>query len=154
MLNYNLSQFAAKQVRFDFYYKNHGQTNETGNRVWIRGSENANWVEAYDLFDNQADVGDWKKALININEVLGSANPVQTITSTFQIKLGQEGYATANSPNPVVDIDDGYTFDNLIVSEAVNDVAALSINSPDKAGCSLVANNPISVKIKAITTPF
>lgn len=148
VLNYNLALFAGKQVRFDFYYKNHGQTNETGNRVWMRGSENNAWVEAYNLFDNQADIGGWKKAIVNVNEVLANANPVQTLTPTFQVKLGQEGYASANSINPEVDIDDGYTFDNLTLNEASNDLAMISINSPDKSGCSLVANNPVSIKIK------
>jgi hypothetical protein len=149
IFNYNLANFAGKQVRFDFYYKNHGQgTSENGNRVWIRGSESNNWVEAYNLYDNQADIGEWKKALININDVLNNAVPAQTLTQTFQVKLGQQGYASANSVYPLVDIDDGYTFDNLVLNEANNDIAVTSINSPGKAGCGLVSNTPISVKIK------
>jgi len=148
VLNYNLSLFGGKQVRFDFYYKNQGQTNENGNRVWIRGSENDAWIEAYNLFDNQADIGEWKKAIINVNDLLANASPAQTFTPTFQIKLGQQGYASANSVYPEVDIDDGYTFDNLALNEASNDVAMLSINSPDKSGCSLVANSPVSIKIR------
>jgi hypothetical protein len=148
VFNYNLSLFAAKQVRLDFYYKNHGQANETGNRVWVRGSENDNWVEAYNLFDNQAGLGEWKKALINVNDVLSSAVPAQSLTATFQVKLGQQGYTSTNSPYPVSDIDDGYTFDNLLLSEANNDIAAISVNSPDKSGCGLVANTPVSIKIK------
>jgi hypothetical protein len=148
IFNYNLSQFATRQTRFDFYYKNHGQLDAPENKVWIRGSENNNWVEAYDLFASQADLGEWKKCIININEVLSSAVPAQSVSQTFQIKLGEEGNNSANSPEPVVDIDDGYTFDKLVLSEALNDVGLIAINSPDRAGCSLSANNPVSIKVK------
>jgi hypothetical protein len=148
IMNYNLSLFSSNQLRFDFYYKNHGQADSAGNKIWIRGSESNSWVEAFDLYTNQADLGEWKKGIININELLNNANPVQAVTSTFQVKLGQEGNTSANSVNPLVDIDDGYTFDNLKLSQAINDVAVLDINSPGKGGCALTASNPVSIKIK------
>ncbi len=146
IFNYNLSQYAGKQIRFDFYYKNHGQENYGNNKIWVHGSENGNWIEAYNLFDNQAGLGEWKKGVINISEVLAGAGEV--LSPTFQIKLVQNGLTSANSPHPIVADDDGYTFDNLTLSEAINDVATLAINSPDKNGCSLTASNPISIKIK------
>lgn len=148
VFNYNLSSFSGQQLRFDFYYKNHGQSNLPGNKVWIRGSESNNWIEAYDLYANQADLGGWKKGIININDLLGNASPSQAASSTFQIKLGQQGYFSANAVNPLADIDDGYTFDNLKLSQALNDVAVLDINSPSKGDCALTAANPISIKIK------
>jgi hypothetical protein len=148
VLNYNLSLFASDQIRFDFYYKNHGQADANGNKIWIRGSENNNWVQAYDLFASQADIGEWKKGIINVNEVLGNAVPAQTMSETFQIKIGEEGNNSANSPEPIIDADDGYTFDNLVLSKALNDVAVLDFNLPDKTGCGLSANNPVSIKIK------
>jgi len=148
IFNYNLSLLSGNQVRFDFYYKNHGQANNPGNKVWIRGSENNNWIEAYNLFENQADLGKWKKGIVNINDLLATALPAQNLTATFQIKLGQEGNTSANNPNPVSDIDDGYTFDNLVLNKAVNDVSVLGINSPDKNGCSLSSNSAISINIK------
>lgn len=147
-LNYNLSLFNSSQLRFDFYYRNHGQADAPANKIWIRGSESNNWIQAYDLFANQATLGGWKKGIINLNELLSNANPAQTISSTFQIKVGEEGSTSVNAINPLIDIDDGYSFDNLQLSEAINDVALLSIVSPDKPGCGLTANNPISVKIK------
>ncbi len=146
--SYNLSLFTAKQVRFDFYYKNHGQANAPGNKVWIKGSESNNWIQAYDLFNNQEDLGVWKKASVNINDVLGSAVPAQSMSQTFQIKIGQEGYTSANTVDPTYDIDDGYTFDNLTLTEALNDVGLLAINSPNSAGCGLGSANPVSIKIK------
>lgn len=148
IVNYNLQSFAASQLRFDFYYKNHGQANAPGNKVWIRGSENDSWLQAYDLFLNQANLGDWKKAVININDVLASGSPVQTITKTFQVKIGQEGNTSANAANPQIDIDDGYTFDNLELNQALNDVAVSKINFPGKAGCGLTASTAIGISIK------
>ncbi len=147
-LNYNLSTYAANQLRFDFYYNNHGQANYTGNKVWVRGSENNAWVQAYDLFINQAGLGQWRHGLININKVLNNALPAQAITETFQIKIGEEGNTSANSANPVTDIDDGYTFDDLLLNQVFNDLAIEKINSPDKSGCGLTSGNPVSVTIK------
>lgn len=148
ILNFNLSLFSNKQLRFDFYYRNHGQPNAAANKVWLRGSENDSWIQAYDLYANQAALGGWKKGVININDVLANANPAQSVTSTFQFKLGEEGNTSVNAINPLIDIDDGYTFDNLQLSEALNDVAMLAINSPSMPGCELTANHPVSVKIK------
>ncbi len=147
-LNYNLINYAADQLRFDFYYKNHGQSNNPNNKVWIRGSENDVWLQAYDLFINQADLGKWKHSIINVNEILGNAIPAQSITSTFQIKIGEEGLTSANNANPISDSDDGYTFDDLKVNQVFNDLAIKKIISPDKTGCSLSINNPVTVTVK------
>lgn len=147
-LNYNLINYAADQLRFDFYYFNHGQANHPGNKIWIRGSENNTWVMAYDLFLNQAAPGQWKHGLFNINDVLSNANPVQNITSTFQIKFGEEGNTSANNVSPLTDADDGYTFDDITISKAINDIALLKISSPDEKGCGLNSTSPISINIK------
>ena len=148
ILNYNLINYSSGQMRFDFYYKNHGQYNYTGNKIWIRGSENNNWVLAYDIYANQDALGQWKHGLFNINEVLDTALPAQIITKTFQIKIGEEGNISANTPNPSSNNDDGYTFDDLRLEQVVNDLELKTINSPDKSGCGLTANNPISISIK------
>ena len=147
-LSYNLLNYAAKQLRFDFYYKNHGQANAAGNKIWMRGSENNNWIPAYDLFANQAALGDWKHSNININDVLTGAVPSQTVSPTFQLRIGEEGNISANSAHPIIDADDGYTFDDLVLNEATNDVGLVKINSPDISDCALTAANPVSIKIK------
>ena len=148
IVNYNLVSYAANQLRFDFYYFNHGQENNPNNKIWIRGSENDKWVEAYDLFINQAEVGQWKQGHFNINEVLGNTLPAQTITQTFQIKIGEEGYTSANTVKPLTAIDDGYTFDDIVLNQALNDLAVKNILSPAKTGCGLTANTPVTVTVK------
>lgn len=147
-LNYNLINFAANQLRMDFYYFNHGQANEAGNKLWIRGSEKDDWIMAYDLFLNQAPLGQWKHGMFNINDALNNAFPAQNISATFQVKLGEEGYTSANNANPIVDTDDGYTFDDIALYQAINDIALLKINTPDKTGCSLTSGSPVSINVK------
>ena len=147
-INYNLLNFSADQLRMDFYYFNHGQANNAGNKLWIRGSENDVWIMAYDLFLNQAALGEWKHGLLNINDALNSVVPAQKITATFQIKLGEEGNTSANNINPVSDTDDGYTFDDIALYQAVNDIALLKISSPDKTGCGLTSKSPVSIIIR------
>lgn len=148
LVSYNLSNYTTRQLRLDFYYKNHGQNDAPGNRVWVRGSENSAWVEAYDLFTSQAAVGSWKRAIININEILNSAVPAQTVSPTFQVKIGQEGNTSANTSNAIIDIDDGYTFDDITLTEVMNDVGIVKIISPDINGCALGAASPVSIRLK------
>ncbi len=93
-------------------------------------------------------MGEWRKGIININEVLSNVSPTQTVSPTFQIKIGQEGNNSANSPEPIVDIDDGYTFDNLVLSEAMNDVAVLDLIRLVKVVVVISTTNPVSIKIK------
>ncbi|MCB0741881.1 MAG: hypothetical protein KDB92_12735, partial [Chitinophagaceae bacterium] len=43
---YNLATYdaATEDVRLDFRFKNHGQENNAANKVWIRGSDQDNWI--------------------------------------------------------------------------------------------------------------
>ena len=147
-VNYNLQNYSNSQLRFDFYYKNHGQAAYPGNKVWVRGSENDNWLEAYDLYANQGDLGEWKQGVFNINDILQNAVPAQNVSPTFQIRIGQEGNNSANSPNPQVDYDDGYTIDDLSLNEAFNDIGLLKITSPDRGGCALGTVNGVGIRLK------
>ncbi len=143
-LNYN----SGNELRFDFSYKNHGQANNPNNKVWIRGSDTDAWIQAYDLVANQAQIGKWKKGLINVNEVLSTALPTQNITSSFQIKFGQQGNTSANNPAPELDNDDGYTFDDVLLSESFNDLTVKEILTPSLSGCNGFGSQPVSVIIK------
>ncbi|MEP7255373.1 MAG: S8 family serine peptidase [Ferruginibacter sp.] len=149
LMTYNLNSYiSGNQLRIDFYYKNHGQDNNPNNKVWIRGSDAKAWVPAYDLIANQGALGQWKHAVINVNDVLDTVLPAQPISTSFQIKFGEQGNTSANVPNPIVDQDDGYTFDDVTVKEAVNDIGMYSIVSPSITGCGAYGSQTISVKIK------
>ena len=151
ILTNNLSAYsvANNQLRLDFFYKNSGQDNLGANKVWIRGSDADAWLPAYDLYANQGDIGEYKAAkAININDIFSSAVPPQNVSSSFQVKFGEEGHTSSNSPHPLTDIDDGYTFDDIKISEALNDIGVAQIISPSNSGCGLNATTPISIRIK------
>jgi hypothetical protein len=145
MLFYNLN---SVQLRYDFYYKNHSQKNQPGNKVWMRGSENDPWVAAYDLYANQAPTGQWKFANININDVLGSAIPPQALTTSFQVRFGQEGQASAANVVATSEFEDGYTFDDLRLTDAVNDIALQQVTAPLKKDCELGNTTPVTIMVK------
>ncbi|MES2430607.1 MAG: S8 family serine peptidase [Bacteroidota bacterium] len=145
---YNFSSQIGNQLRYDFYYKNHGQSEGASNAMWIRGSENDSWVMAYDLLVNQAELGQWAHAVININDVLNNAVPSQIVSATTQIRFGEEGTTSANSPVAETDIDDGYTFDDITLKQAINDISLLKILSPSTGSCVLSSSEQISVEIK------
>lgn len=152
-MTFNLSAYnLSKQLRADFEYKNHGQPDEPGNRVWLRGIDNAGWTNAYNLNANQADLGKWKHASININEVMDTLVINKIISSSFQLRLGQEAFTSANVIDPYFDQDDGYTFDNVKISEAINDVALLKLVSPSLQACGLGSSIPVTIRLKNYST--
>ena len=149
LMTYNLNNYlSGQQLRLDFYYKNHGQDNNPNNKVWIRGSDTKPWVLAYDLVANQAALGQYKHAIININDVLDTVLPAQPISTSFQIKFGQQGNTSANIPYPYLDQDDGYTFDDVTIKEVINDVGITRIISPSVTGCGIAGSQPVSIEIK------
>jgi len=149
LMTFNVASYnLANQLRLSFNYKNHGQDNNAANKVWIRGSDSNPWVYAYDLVSNQSSLGNWKFGIININDVLNAAVPPQSISSSFQVKFGQEGNTSANSPFPIIDQDDGYTFDDVTFAEALHDISVLSVSSPISNGCNAIGITPVSITIK------
>lgn len=149
MMTYNLANYiSGEQLRLDFYYKNHGQENNPNNKVWIRGDDTKQWILAYDLIANQGSLGQWKHSVININDVLDTVIPAQPISSSFQIKFGQQANTSANVPYPYIDQDDGYTFDDVTIKEAANDIGILNIVTPSATGCGNYGTQAVSLNIK------
>lgn len=150
---FNLSSYSTgDQLWLDFYYKNHGNdTVRTANKVWIRGSDQDAWIQATTLDTTQAKVGVYQPSPhIDITTLLKGATPAQNVSSSFQVKFGQEGYTSAT--NVVVDPnspDEGYSFDDITLTRSQNDVgiAALIAPSPN-TDCSLSASQTISFKVK------
>ena len=149
LMTWNLSNYSSgKQLRIDFNYRNHGQAPNPDNKVWIRGSDNQPWILAYDLLANQAELGQWKLGLINVNDIMDTAVVPQTVGASFQVKIAQQGNTSANAPDPILDQDDGYTIDDVIISEAIGDVSVADILSPKRDGCGLTASHPVTLRIK------
>ena len=148
---FNLSNYSiADQLWLDFYYKNQGNYFvRTANKVWIRGSDQAPWIAVYTLDTAQGNIGIYQHSSpIDITAALKGAS--QAVTSSFQIKFGEEGYTSAN--NVVVDqssLDEGYSFDDIKLSRPTTDVGIAALVSPDPATiCTLSASQSISFKVK------
>lgn len=152
LMTYNLGNYVSgEQLRLDFYYKNHGNENNPNSKVWVRGGDTKPWVLAYDLIANQAGLGAYKHAVININDVLDTVLPAQPITTSFQIKFGEQGNTSVNNVNPIVDQDDGYTFDDIGIKQVTNDIGITRVISPSVSGCGIAGPQAISIEIKNYT---
>ena len=144
----NLSSYTATQgLRFDFNFKNHGQLKQPGTGVWMRGSDTQPWVLVYNLSNNQGNLGEVKRVSINLNE-LG-----QTVSSSFQVRFDQISSTSANNATYDIngyDQDDGFTFDDIRIVQASNDVLLTQLVAPDTFNCT-PGNANITIKVKNTT---
>nr|MBP6687011.1 S8 family serine peptidase [Lacibacter sp.] len=145
---FNLSNYIAAQgLRFDFKFKNHGQLKQPGTSVWMRGSDTQPWVQVYDLIKNQGNLGEVKTVSINMNE-LG-----QTMGSSFQVRFDQISSTSANNAAydaDAFDMDDGFTFDDIRIVQASNDLLITQLVAPDTFNCT-PGNANIIIKVKNTT---
>lgn len=145
---FNLGTFDATtdDIRLDFHYKNHGQQAHTANKVWIRGDDDENWIEAYDLYANQNDVdGSFKQTTsIEVSDLLRNVAPLQNFSPSFQIRWGMNGFAQATDNDGL----SGYTFDDVKLYQVSNDMQMISIDTPVVSSCALTANNLIKITVR------
>ena len=149
---FNLSGYTASdQLWLDFYYNNQGiDFSLPGNQVWIRGNEFAAWVPVYVLDSSGANIGVYQPSPhINITKMLSGASPSQSVSSSFQIKFGEQGFTSTNSVIPDGDLDDGYSFDDITITRSVNDIGMLAFITPNVTGiCNLSNAETISLQVK------
>ncbi|HEY4205701.1 MAG TPA: T9SS type A sorting domain-containing protein, partial [Puia sp.] len=149
---FNLSTYSASdQIWLNFYYRNQGIDSVfPGNGVWIRGNDQGAWIPVYTLDINPSNIGVYQAAPnIDITSLLKNAVPAQSVSSSFQIKFGQEGHTSVNSVVTDGDLDDGYIFDDITLTRASSDISALSLKSPVLTGiCNLTNAETISVMVK------
>ncbi|HEV3325628.1 MAG TPA: S8 family serine peptidase [Puia sp.] len=149
---FNLSNYSASdQLWLDFYYQNQGiDFSLPGNRIWIRGNDQSPWIPVCTLDSNAANIGIYQPSPhIDITGILKTASPAQTVSSSFQIKFGEEGYTSTNDVIPDGNLDDGYSFDDITLTHATNDIGMLALVTPDTTNlCSLSNAETISVKVK------
>jgi hypothetical protein len=144
-VTFNLTNYNANtdDIRLDFFYNNHGQPANAANKVWIRGSETSPWVSAYDLFANQNDPGIYKQtSSIELSDLL--LNVGQNFTPSFQIRWGEFGYLPATDKVNA----GGYTFDDIHLYKAIDDIQMLSIDTPIVNSCALSTVTPIKVTVR------
>ncbi len=145
---FNLATFNSftDDIRLDFRYKNHGQGNNAANKVWVRGNDTQNWVEAFNLFTNQNEVdGSYKySGSIEIADLLFNAAPSQSFSTSFQTRWGQYGVQMAADNDGA----SGYTFDDIRLYKVTDDMQMISIDAPVTASCALTANSPVTITVR------
>ncbi|MBI5857673.1 MAG: S8 family serine peptidase [Sphingobacteriales bacterium] len=142
---FNLAAFntATDDIRIDFRYKNHGQLSNAANRVWIRGSENDSWIQVYDLFTNQNNAEGTYKLSTSIELSDSLAAHGQIFSSSSQVKWGQWGqYMAADNESAA-----GYSFDDIRIYRAINDIQMISIDTPTAVSCGLNSSVPVKVTV-------
>lgn len=145
---FNLAAYDAttQDLRLDFRYKNHGQGSHATNKVWIRGSDVNNWIEAFDLAANQSEVdGSYKlSSSLQVSDLLKNAIPAQNFSTSFQVRWGQYGqYSAADNSGYA-----GYSFDDIKLYTATDDMQLLSIDTPVVNSCNLGAAVPVKITVR------
>ncbi len=115
ILTVDLSSYSSSSaLELEFSYMNHGEENHANDRVWIRGSNTNSWVEIYNLYANQGTSGIYNQVIgLDIDSILTNATPPQRVSSTFQVRFGQEDNFPATSRTG----SDGYSFDDIAIRE-------------------------------------
>jgi hypothetical protein len=148
---FNLSNYSSsgEDLWLSLYFRSEGiDFSAPGNKIWIRGSDRDAWIPVYTLPYNPADFGVYRAMPnVNITQTLANASPVQTITSSFQVKCGQEGHDPARSVTPGVN-NDGFTFDDITIRFIRDDVGTLQLINAAVGACSLGASEPITIQVK------
>jgi hypothetical protein len=151
-LTFNLSQYnSSDQIWLDFFYRNQGiDINYPNNKVWIRGNDNATWIPVFTLPATLDEIGIYKPApSVNITEVLANASPAQTISSSFQVRLGQQGITSFNTISPNNTFEDGISYDDIKLTRPGNDVGVRAIiNPPVPSICTPGPAEIITVELK------
>ncbi|PWT77870.1 MAG: peptidase S8 [Bacteroidetes bacterium] len=149
---FNLSGYgSADQVWLDFYYRNQGiDFSAPGNRIWIRGNDQAAWILADTLSINPDDFGLYKPfKSIDVTGILSNASPAQVVSSSFQVKFGEQGFTSVTSVIPDGDLDDGYCFDDITLTKSSNDAGILSLVQPSlSSSCTLTNAETITTTVK------
>jgi len=149
---FNLSNYSSSdQLWLNFYYRNQGiDFSLPGNTVWIRGNDQAAWIAVDTLSILSSSIGTYLPSNnIDITGILSSAVPAQSVSSSFQVKFGEQGYYSANSVITDGAIDNGYSFDDITFTKSSDDVGMLSVNGPNINGiCNLSNAEVVRVTIK------
>jgi len=130
------------RLRFDFMHHELVPDDDTNDMVWVRGNDTSSWFTLVDLYTLHAQAGEIAhlNSGIEISGALKTAG--QNFSPSFQLRFGQEGNASADSPG----FQDGYTFDNIELFTVNDDIKLVQIESPLEAGCGLTNEN-ISVRV-------
>lgn len=135
---------AVNDLRLDFQFKLHGDSiPHADNKVWIRGDDSQNWIEAFTYSANGNEPGVFKK--IPSLELSGLLVPAsQNYSSSFQVRWGQFGYIRISDNESF----QGHNIDDIRIYEAIDDIQLISIDTPIVNSCGLNSTVPVKVTIR------
>jgi gliding motility-associated-like protein len=108
---WDLSAYTTSPLNIDFWMMDHGDESDANDRVWIRGSNTDSWIEVYNLVSPNLSNGVWTNISIpRIDTIITNAS--QTLTSTFEVRFGQQD----NFPSNSITSSDGFTFDDISIT--------------------------------------
>ncbi len=113
ILTLNMNNYLSSPlIALSFSYMNHQESNDSNDRVWIRGSKNDTWIEIYNLYQNRTQSGTYKdvKELEFISVLTANG---QSLSEQTQIRFGQEDI----NQNFDVGYMGGWTFDDVLIEE-------------------------------------
>ncbi|OQP64137.1 hypothetical protein A3860_22285 [Niastella vici] len=147
VMTFNLSKYTgAKELWLSLYYKNYSfNLSLPGNQVLIRGSDKDAWIPFFKMTPLQPRNVYKAMPPLNIIEALANASPAQTVSSSFQVIVGQEGSDQMTSP---VSPGGGETFDDVTISLSKNDVSMVQLLAPSSASCAHGSGEPVTVVVK------
>tara|TARA_R110002049_G_scaffold90686_2_gene227107 strand:- start:27469 stop:30384 length:2916 start_codon:yes stop_codon:yes gene_type:complete len=110
----NLSNYTSTtDLELSFWFADYGDENDTNDAVWIRGNNTAIWVKAYTINPESKTDDTWNHVEnLDIDALLQAAG--QTVSETFQIKLGQYGYTPVSSWGATWS--DGIAYDDIKIT--------------------------------------
>ncbi|WP_118951280.1 S8 family serine peptidase [Taibaiella helva] len=143
---FNLSQYTTSnwEVRCEFDYLLHGVPKfDTGNKVWVRGSENDPWLP---LLDYQIDTNNlgmvYHSGSLSLTDVLSAGG--QNFSSGTQIRFTQ--YDTSRIAATY--FGNGFTMDNFKLYLVTDDVQLLAIDSLYHYNCALGDQVPMKIRVR------
>ncbi len=148
---YNLSAYtSADQIWLDLFYKIQSPIiGYPGNQIWIRGNDQAAWIQVKSLINPTDPAGIYIHVNVDVSGTLANASPAQTVSSSFQVRCGSEGFTPAASPVPGGLPGGGISFDDFMLTKSQEDAGITSIIQPVfKNICSLSNAEKVTVIIK------
>jgi len=142
---FNLSNYntAGTELRCEFDYVMSGLPKfDTGNSVWVRGSDADPWIH---LLDYQIDTVNYGAVFhsgsIQLSDILAAAG--QSFTTSTQIRFTQ--YDTSRIESSYYG--NGVTIDNFSLYLVTDDISMVSLDSIYHYNCGLSAQVPLKVRV-------
>ncbi|MBS1781844.1 MAG: S8 family serine peptidase [Bacteroidetes bacterium] len=121
----------AVEARLDFDFKMHGRPKfETGNDVYIRGSDTSQWLKLYQFDTTSVPGMVYHTGSLSITDAFKKSG--QNFSAGFQVRISQHDTSVIAAN----DYGNGLTLDNFRLYSVKRDVQMIKIISPSSFNCN------------------